>query len=266
MALSEAPLPFKLHLHLHLTLPRKVCDLSGRIPFQVIAEISRTRHGDLQKHETPVSVLAEGSLLDIPSALQNGLLRIVPMMSLHKVEEGAKATEILPSPEISTAASQKIVDLGKGSKLRKRTPHSVLFTLDVSRMRGMEDGRFYIFELGSRESQDIDQPHLRWWLFHPEPAQQPNLTSPGKNSSPKLSCSLGMSRFKAVAQLAIPPRFDYQISVRPSTISLSNPTDFTVSIEATLKETSTYTIYSQRMMEQPHTMYFMTASIFSASI
>src|SRR5271155_5023367 len=88
MALSEeTAIPFKLHLRLHLDLPRRVCDLSGRVPFQVVAQISRTRQGDVQKQETPVSVLADGTPLDIPSALQNGILRILPMKSFHSVDE-----------------------------------------------------------------------------------------------------------------------------------------------------------------------------------
>jgi hypothetical protein len=40
---------------------------SGRVPFQVTAEISRLRDGDREKNESSISVLAKGSLLDVPS-------------------------------------------------------------------------------------------------------------------------------------------------------------------------------------------------------
>jgi hypothetical protein len=61
-----------------------------------------------------------------------------------------------------------------------------------------------------------------------------------------------MSRFKAVAQLEIPPRFEYRISIQPTAVSLSNPTDITASVEVTLKAASVYTIYSERLTDQPH--------------
>src|SRR5579859_7182170 len=129
-----------------------------------------------------------------------------------------------------------------------RRPHCVLYTLDVSKMRGMEDGKFYKFELGTMDSEDASRI---WWQFCPDPAQQPDLESPGENPAPNVSYCLGMTRFKAVAKLAIPPRFEYRLSVQPSTISLSNPTDFTVSVKATLKEAITYTVYSDRLEDQP---------------
>jgi hypothetical protein len=229
MALSEeTAIPFKLHLRLNLDLPRRVCDLSGRVPFQVVAQISRTRQGDVQKQETPVSVLADGTPLDMLSALQNGIFRILPMKSFHSVDEDAEPIEILPSPERLAADTSNVLNLGPASKLRRQRPHCVLYTLDVSRMRGMEDGKFYKFELGTIDSGDAGQPCRIWWQFRPDPAQQPDLESPGENPAPKVSYYLGMTRFKAVAKLAIPPRFEYRLSVRPSTISLSNPTDFTV--------------------------------------
>jgi len=252
MALSEeAATPFKLRLGLSLNLPCRACDLSGQVPFQVVAQISRTRQGDVQKQETPVSVLANGTPLDIPSALQNGILRIRPMKSFHCVDEDAEPIEILPSPERSAADTPRVLNLGPTSKLKRRTPHCVLYTLDVSRMRGMEDGKFYKFELGTKDSEDAGQPCRIRWQFRSDPAQQPDFESPGENPAPKVSYSLGMTRFKAVAKLAIPPRFEYRLSVRPSTISLSNPTDFTVSVETTLKEAITYTVYSDRLNDQP---------------
>jgi hypothetical protein len=67
--------------------------------FRVVTQISRTRQGDGQKQETPVSVLADGTPLDIPTALQNGILRILPMKSFHNVDKDTIPTEILPSPE-----------------------------------------------------------------------------------------------------------------------------------------------------------------------
>ena len=43
MAVSEEPLlPFKLHLHRYVLFPRKACDRSGCVPFQVVAEIGRS--------------------------------------------------------------------------------------------------------------------------------------------------------------------------------------------------------------------------------
>ena len=252
MALSEQTAkPFKLHLRLNLSLPRRVCDLSGRVPFQVVAEISRTRPGDVQKQETPVSVLADGTPLDIPSALQNGILRIMPMRSFHNVDEDAEPIEILPSPERLTTDTPSVLNLGPASKLRRQAPHCVSYTLDVSKMRGMKDGKFYKFELGTVDSEDAGQPRRIWWQFRPDPAQRPDLESPGEDAAPKVSYYLGMTRFKAVAKLAFPPRFEYRLNVRPSTISLSNPTDFTVSVEATLKEAITYTVYSNRRSDQP---------------
>src|SRR5271170_6034987 len=252
MALSEeTAMPFKLHLGLNLDLPRRVCDLSGRVPFQVVAQISRTRQGDVQKQETPVSVLADGTPLDIPSALQNGILRIQPMKSFRSVDEDAEPIEILPSSERLAADTPSVLNLGPASELRRHRPHCVLYTLDVSRMRGMEDGKFYQFDLGTIDSEDAGQLGRIWWQFRPDPAQQPDLESPGENPAPKVSYYVGMTRFKAVAKLAIPPRFEYQLSVRPSTISLSNPTDFTVSVKATLKEAITYTVYSDRLNDQP---------------
>jgi hypothetical protein len=252
MALSEeTAMPFKLHLGLNLDLPRRVCDLSGRVPFQVVAQISRTRQGDVQKQETPVSVLADETPLDIPSALQNGILRILPMKSPHNVDEDAEPIEILPSPERLVADAPSVLNLGPASKLRRHRPHCVLYTLDVSRMRGMEDGKFYKFETGTIDSEDAGQPSRIWWQFRPDPTQQPDLESPGESPAPKVSYYLGMTRFKAVAKLAIPPRFEYRLSVRPSTISLSNPTDFTVSVKTTLKEATTYTVYSSRVDDQP---------------
>ena len=249
MALSEeTAIPFTLHLRLNLDLPRRVCDLSGRVPFQVVAQISRTRQGDVQKQETPVSVLADGTPLDILSALQNGIIRILPMKSFRNVDEDAEPIEILPSPERLAADTPSVLNLGPASKLRRHRPHRVLYTLDVSRMRGMEDGKFYKFELGT---EDAGQPCRIWWQFRPDPAQQPDLESPSENPAPKVSYYPGMTRFKAVAKLAIPPRFEYRLSVRPSTISLSNPTDFTVSVKATLKEAITYTVYSDRLEDQP---------------
>ena len=252
MALSEQTAkPFKLHLRLNLSLPRLVCDLSGGVPFQVVAEISRTRPGDVQKQETPVSVLADGTPLDIPSALQNGILRIMPMKSFHNVDEDAEPIEILPSPERLATDTPGVLNLGPASKLRRRAPHCVSYTLDVSKMRGMKDGKFYKFELGTVDSEDAGQPRRIWWQFRPDPAQQPDLESPGENAAPKVSYYLGMTRFKAVAKLAIPPRFEYRLCVRPSTISLSNPTDFTISVEARLKEAITYTVYSDRLEDLP---------------
>jgi hypothetical protein len=252
MALSEeAAMPFKLHLRLNLDLPRKVCDLSGRVPFQIVAQISRTRQGDVQKQETPVSVLADGTPLDMLSALQNGTLRILPMKSFRCVDEDAEPIEILPFPERSAADTPSVLNLGPASKLRRARPHCVLYTLDVSRMRGMEDGKFYKFEFRTIDSEDAGQPCRIWWQFRPDPAQQPDLESPSENPAPKISYHPGMTRFKAVAKLAIPPRFEYRLSVRPSTISLSNPTDFTVSVETTLKEAITYTVYSNRLDDQP---------------
>lgn len=225
MALTEqTAMPFELHLRLRLTLPGKVCDLSGRVPFTVVAQISRTRQGDEQKQETPISVLADGTPLDIPSALQNGILRILPMKSFHDVDRDAEPIEILPSPGRLTADTPNVLNLGPASTLLKRTPHCVSYTLDVSRIRGMVDGKFYKFELATKESQDVGQPRRIWWQFRPEPAQQPDLESLGETPAPKVSYSLGSSRFKAVAKLAIPSRFEYRLNMRPSTISLSNPT------------------------------------------
>jgi hypothetical protein len=248
MALSEEiATPFMLRLHLSLKLPRRVCDLSGRVPFQVVAQIWRTRPGDVQKRETPVSVLADGTPLDIPSALQKGILRILPMKSFHDVDEDAEPIEILPSPERLAADTPSVLNIGPASEIKHR-PHCVLYTLDVSRMRGMEDGKFYKFELGT---EDAGQLGRIWWQFRPDPTQQPDLESPSENPAPKVRYHCGMTRFKAVAKLAIPPRFEYRLSVQPSTISLSNPTDFTVSVEATLKEAITYTVYSSRLDDQP---------------
>jgi hypothetical protein len=253
MALSEeTAIPFKLHLRLNLDLPHRVCDLSGRVPFQVVAQISRTRPGDVQKQETPVSVLADGTPLDIPSALQNGILRILPMKSFHNVDKDAEPIEILPSPERLAADTPSVLNLGPASKLIRQRPHCVLYTLDVSRMRGMEDGKFYKFESGTIDSKDASEPCRIWWQFRPDPAQQPDFESPGENPAPKVSYYLGMTRFKAVAKLAIPPQFEYRLSVQPSTISLSNPTDFTVSVKTTLKEAITYTVYSSRLDDRPY--------------
>jgi hypothetical protein len=253
-------------LRLHLTLPCEVCNLSGRVPFKVVGQISRTRQGDEQKQETPVSVLADGNPLDIPSALQNGILRILPMKSFHDVDKDAEPIEIFPSLERLTANTPSVLNLGPASKLLKRAPHFVSYELDISRMRSIEDGKFYKFELGTIESRDVGQTRRIWWQFPPESAQQPDLESPGETPAPKVSYSLGSSRFKAVAKLAIPPRFEYQLSLRPSTISLSNPADFTVSVEATLKEASTYTVYSDRHTDQPFiTVLHDRITFFSAS-
>jgi hypothetical protein len=82
--------PFEPHLRLHLTLPQ-VRDLSGRLPFSVIAQISRTRQGDEPKQETPISVLADGTSLDISSVWHTGILRILPMNSFHDVDRDAEA-------------------------------------------------------------------------------------------------------------------------------------------------------------------------------
>jgi hypothetical protein len=252
MALSEqTAMPFELHLRLHLTLPRKVCDLSGRVPFEVIAQIRRTRQGDEQKQEALVSVLADETPLDIPNALQTGIPRILPMRSFHNVDEDAEPIKILPCPERSPADTPSVLNLGPASKLQRRTPYYISYMLDVSRMRGMEDGKFYKFVWGTTESQDVGQPQRIWWQFRTEPSQQPDIESLGATPAPKFSYSLGSSRFKAVANLAIPPRFEYRLSVRPSSISLSSPNDFTVSVEAILKEASTYTGYSERYMDQP---------------
>jgi hypothetical protein len=80
--------------------------------------------------------------LDIPSALENEILRILPMKSFHNVDKDAIPTEILPSPEILTINIPSILNLGPASKLLERTLHCVSYTLDVSRMCGMEDGKF----------------------------------------------------------------------------------------------------------------------------
>jgi hypothetical protein len=173
--------------------------------------------------------------------------------SPSQVDEAAAAIEILPSSETSTIAAQHIITLGPWSEVRRRTPYPVSYTLDVSKLRGMEDGKVYHFEVGTRESEDALQSRIRWWRFRSELAQHPDLTSPGESLSPKVSYSLGMSRFKAVAQLAIPPRFEYRISIQPTTVSLSNPTGITVSVEVTLKAASIYTVYSERLTYQPHT-------------
>ena len=185
----------------------------------------------------------------LPRALQNGL----PVASLPQVDEAAAAIEILPSSETSTIAAQHIITLGPWPEVRKRTPYPASYILDVSKLRGMENGKFYHFEVGTRESEGALQSRIRWWRFRSELAQHPDLTSPGESLSPKVSYSLGMSRFKAVAQLAIPPRFEYRNSIQPTTVSLSNPTDITVSVEVTLKAASIYTIYSQSLTDQPHT-------------
>ena len=117
----------------------------------------------------------------------------------------------------------------------------------------MVDGILYKFDLGAGECEDVDQPRVRWWQLRSEPVQQPDLTSPGETLSPKVVYSLGMSRFKAVPQLEFPPRFEYRLSMQPPTLSLSDPTAFTVSVEVMLKEISTYTVYAQRLMDQPNT-------------
>jgi hypothetical protein len=195
-----------------------MCDPSGRTPFQVVAEISRKRHGDLQKLGLRSLFLAAGPLLDIPGALENGTLRIVPMVSLHK--EGA-AIEILPLPETSQAASQNVINLGPGSRLHKRTPQPVLYILDVSRMRGMEDDRFYVFEIGNQRIRRQRSAANQLVAVAARPAKS------GRDLvTERLSCSLGMSGFKAVGQLPTPPRFEYRISMQPPTRSPLEPDRF----------------------------------------
>jgi hypothetical protein len=73
---------------------------------------------------TPVSLLADGTPLDIPSALQNGILRILPMKSFHNVDKDAIPTEILPSPEILTTNIPSIL------RAHSKIPHLAFLSKD----------------------------------------------------------------------------------------------------------------------------------------
>jgi hypothetical protein len=93
---SPPPSPLKIRVGI---LPRhRVCDLSGRDPFQISGNVARVtlsdRPIDYENHHMRVTILRKGTILDVPGALASDLFGIVEKDAYDRLGENAQPIPI----------------------------------------------------------------------------------------------------------------------------------------------------------------------------
>lgn len=249
--IEQEPCLPRLELWVQWSFRPRVCDLSGRVPFYLVVEISRTKgRVDEVDDETPVSILAKDTILDLGSALERGLLCIVP---------GADAPPITvttsgPDADATVDHERDVVSLRPGPRVRALTPHCIAYAVDVAKLHGLEAQKRYLIKLSATATDEWTKRGLQWWQFGERPA---DLSQPGEVMAPPMvKFSVSNANFLAKTDVPMPPRFEYDLSVHCNTISLSKPSAWvTISVVAKLIESKAYTIYTNRDIERP----FITA-------
>lgn len=123
---SPPPSPLKIRVGI---LPRhRVCDLSGRVPFQISGNVARVTLSDspidYENHHTRVTVLRKGTVLDAPGALASGLFEIVVKDAYDRLGENAQP---IPIPQYGGEgdkdANEIVITRARGSPWVSQNGH-----------------------------------------------------------------------------------------------------------------------------------------------
>ena len=101
---------------------------------------------DPHKHEISVYVIKRDSALDTLSAQDADLLRIVPTISFQTALEDAQLITLAEPLGHHMETADDVIEIGSGLQVRKRMRQTLHYNLDVTRLRGFEDGKLHRFE------------------------------------------------------------------------------------------------------------------------
>ena len=149
---------------------------------------------DPHKHEISVYVI-------IPSALDADRPRIVPTISFQTGLEDAQLITLAEPLGHHMETANDVIEIGPGLQVRKRMRQTLHYNLDVTRLRGFEDGKLHRFECGPSKPAGEDYWHRGVHLWNPgsRSTQGVNVSSPGQPLEAKVlvQCSFSGTTFVA---------------------------------------------------------------------
>jgi hypothetical protein len=236
---------YLLGLTIEFAVHPPLCDLSGVVPFAIIIGVGRSKvpnHIDDPdgKHNQQVVIPFKGSLLDVKGALRSGLIRLVEADTLPAPQD-AQSETFTQNDGIEAPELIEIGPSGLGTDVVSvRTPQVFRYELEHKILQTLKEGALYVVEVKRPTKADDDlwvdgnTVGIPWWKlassFQRE-ATTPRVRLIGTNP-----------KFLAEADPHLPPSIDYKLDISPSTISISQPTDITFSVQITLNAQSPYTI------------------------
>ncbi|KAF2180096.1 hypothetical protein K469DRAFT_715714 [Zopfia rhizophila CBS 207.26] len=101
--------PFTSALTVQTRAKHRVCDLSGRLPFELTVRVSRMMiagyEKDCEKHEQPVTIAMKGFIIDLYASISNGTPKFVEMKSWNTPKENFSPVQL------SISGSPKVQDV-----------------------------------------------------------------------------------------------------------------------------------------------------------
>lgn len=202
-----------LMIHTLIQSRYSIFDACGELPFSIIFGLCRNSSDDIDPRALVVDI--SGSVLDVPYALANELLKSHGISTLRSDKQGLKNANISTSP-----SATRFVTLP--SPMGRTKHYKECFTIFKYRIDGdselaslLQPGKEYSIKLASR---DIG---IKWWTYVDEPQlplseeQISQSSEPAKllNSKP----SAGHAAFTVVDSLPWPPEVRTHMRIIPAT-------------------------------------------------
>ncbi|THZ78125.1 hypothetical protein D6C85_01247 [Aureobasidium pullulans] len=224
-----------LMIHTLIQSRYSIFDACGELPFSIIFGLCRNSSDDIDPRALVVDI--SGSVLDVPYALANELLKSHGISTLRSDKQGLKDANISTSP-----SATRFVTLP--SPMGRTKHYKECFTIFEYRIDAdselaslLQPGKEYSIKLASR---DIG---IKWWTYVDEPQlplseeQISQSSEPAKllNSKP----SAGHAAFTVVDSLPWPPEVRTHMRIIPATetavelleISMTNTGPLPLSIQ-----------------------------------
>jgi hypothetical protein len=236
--------PYTLQLNLRPALNHPYLDLSGATAARIIIRVGRLPRvcPDYPEHEQAVLVQRKDSILDAYHSLKTGILRLSELGASAKVSEIPHFLDLdlLEAPGCTESTIQLKAGGTGQDRINKQAFQEIEYPINLKNLQGLKADTFYQFvfvphrepiEPGNIYSgKDVG---LNWW--------KKAGSEEAEKTVPQVRL-VGGPVFQAKRIVHQPPKFRYDITIHPSTLSLSKPvlTAFTMNI--TLVEDETYTV------------------------
>lgn len=256
--------PFFLSLDVAFDESCNIFDISGKVPFHVYVLVSRRRGQARQnplKHKQPVDVVANGSLLDISSAVLGGLLSLVETRDQYPEVPWQDCTKsVLPREAFSDAThdcssrSSQVIRLKSGFDTSVIDPQQIDCSLDRAITSNFKDGLIYSMKYPPERHPEHGTWNggITWWKLCSDPALPPDPSVPTDQPEARVRGSK-LPQFKAMANPPRPPKIDYELELSPAVISLSNLSTVKVIVKIRLREQTAYTVMWRKAKPVPYT-------------
>lgn len=224
-----------LMIHTLIQSRYRIFDACGELPFSIIFGLCRNSTDDIDPRALVVDI--SGSVLDVPYALANELLKSHGINTLRSDKQGSKDANISTSPSATRFVTLPS-PMGRTNHYKERfTIFEYRIDVDSELASLLQPGKDYSIKLASKDL------GIKWWTYVDDPQaplseeQISQPSEPAKLLNSKLSA--GHAAFTVVGSLPWPPEVRTHMRIIPATetavelleISMTNTGPLPLSIQ-----------------------------------